>query len=190
MDELTKLLKFRNLYDEYQKIINIKGIKTEKDVSNYKQSLRDIGFISTKQAFDINLKLNLIEADNCFRFRRKDNFETPALCDGCEGRSVISCIGVACGGGDTEMSIFDEYTPDSLIVKEQRDESIRINRAPLFFIRPLSVFHLERLNEYTTPYCIGVRYKIKEPDFDIFWGMDFHCEFGETMVLNQIKANE
>lgn len=190
-ENINKLIISRETYDFYkQKLLD------EPDNISYSQNreyaLALLGFESSSQFKFINAAYNISEFDNCYRVRNKNKpltVEAPEMeindfCiagSGCKKRGYPPCANnlnidfVTCYLNDNIISKFMDYK-DSLICQEhyKAAEKLGLDTSKLYAPHPIGLItHYEINPEFLTPiYCEGVCIKIKEPLFDLFWGME------------------
>lgn len=187
MNDIEKVIYGRSAIEEYRRIVSIKGTKGTFDVVKLNKKMKDIN-MSIEEFNDFNLNMNLQEADRCYRFRRKDNFETPAICDSCIGRMTHNCYTILCGNPDQVYNYID-YTPNSLIVKEQVDYAQNLNIEIPYLLTPMAGFMNHKLFSSLNQICIGFGHKIIEPEFNLFWGMEEILKIGEKLTSAYYSIN-
>jgi hypothetical protein len=187
-EEIDRLLLGRNVYDEYKlKLANNPLLKNE-----FRQ---DLGFELAKLNFldhlsfkEINKFYNIIEFDDCYRVRHKDkpntvNMEVDDFCiqgSGCKKRGYPPCA------HELNMSVVicannlsaNKFLPrdKSKICNEHKTaaELLGLDTSKLYTPYPLMLIGCYKSNpEFLAPiFCEGICVKIKEPRFDVFWGME------------------
>ena len=195
---INKLLYARTLCDEYYN-----NVKTNPDLKNvYSQNLNfelaKLGFTDYMTFKFINASYNVYEFDNCYRVRHKDKpltIEPPEMeindfCiggSGCKKRGYPPCANemnaefVRCYNNNNILKFMDYK--ESKICQEhyQAAEKLGLNTDKLYVPHPLGLIGCSNLSPETkTPiFCEGVCIKIKEPLFDLFWGMERYFAMGD-----------
>jgi hypothetical protein len=183
---ISILLQGRKIVDDYNIKVKRYGDlpylieKVENDLSSLEFTL------ATFLQFDQNMVL--YEIDECYRIRRKDNPDAPALCDECIGRAPKCYLGVEanCFQGKASIPPMNE----SKIAKEYIDASIAVDFDYMSHPEPSGIRLLQFLDfaNGLPNDCFGFFRKIKEPRFELFWQDFKNIRWQGKAVQDQIES--
>jgi len=201
-ENIQKLIDCRNIVNKYSEKINNNPEKSSYMEDMLFELAKRGGFLIYQQFQFFNEAMNLLEYDNCFRIRpvRDIHSTTPHpedFCyngDGCTKRNIVPCVfndqNVACY--NREWGILYVLPHDkSQMVAEYKQYAEAVNGVTEDLLIPHPLFcigcHFVSPSTDMPPRCLGSVLKIKEPRFDVYWGMDRIKKF--VLFANNVRED-